>query len=267
MKVQFWGVRGSVAWATQASMGCGCNTPCVALSRDDGAGLILDAGSGIVGLGRTLTARQPPVPVLLTHYHWDHVQGLPYFGPLLGVGAAQAIYAPAFDDVDPRRLERLFEPPFFPTIGGDLVAHPVVRLIRAGAHSIGGFEIVAQPLNHPGGAFAYRIQGAQGALVYATDHELGNAEIDRALSTLVAGARVLILDAHYTPVESPAFKGWGHSNWRDAAAFAAANGVGRLWLFHHKPGRTDAELREIRDVARQTFPATEIAAEGVAFDV
>jgi len=114
MRVRFFGVRGSVPYATSASIGHGCNTPCIEVF-DEAADrlLILDAGSGIVGLGETLGADRRDVPILLTHYHWDHVQGLPFFAPLYRPGGAPTVWAPAlgrtFAD-----LETMFEAPFFP---------------------------------------------------------------------------------------------------------------------------------------------------------
>ena len=148
-----------------------------------------------------------------------------------------------------------------------LPARPVVRLVEAGDVSIGGFSIRALPLNHPGGAFAYRMAGAAGDLVYATDHEFGDTAIDEALGAFASGARALILDAHFTPDELPAHQGWGHSSWRQCAEFAAAHGVGHLWLFHHRPGRTDPEMAAIEAAARAIFEATTAAREGITFEI
>jgi ribonuclease BN (tRNA processing enzyme) len=124
-----------------------------------------------------------------------------------------------------------------------------------------------QPLNHPGGAFAYRIKGTTGDVVYATDHEFGNADIDLALAHFAVGARALVLDSHFTPEELRTHKGWGHSDWSQCARFAADCGAKSLWLFHHKPGRPDSEVREIEAAARQIFPETRAAKEGEGFEV
>src|SRR4030095_6653517 len=199
MKVRVWGVRGSIPWATRESIAYGCNTPCIEVTRDDGSRLILDAGSGIVGCRRS-TADRRGVSVLLTHYHWDHVQGLPFFSPMFDSAVTVTIHAPAFN-VDRRWIQRLFQSPFFPGPAGDLLMHCDLSFIPPGVHDIGGFEVRAQGLNHPGGAFGYRIRGADGDLVYATDHELGDPTIYRALSEFAAGAREVILDAQYTSEE------------------------------------------------------------------
>ncbi len=264
MRVRFWGVRGSVPWATQGSIGHGCNTPCVEIvDEPSGRRLILDAGSGIVGVGATLDA-VANIPIVLTHYHWDHVQGLPFFGPLYRAGCAVSVWAPAlgrqFADI-----ETMFESPFFPVPYDRLPSRPAIRMNAAGRAAINGFDVSAQPLNHPGGAFAYRIAGDNGDLVYATDHEFGNHDIDLALAHFSRGARVLILDSHFTPEETPAHKGWGHSDWSQCARFAKDCGADQLRLFHHKPGRPDDEMKEIESAARGLFAATCAAKEGDFF--
>ena len=268
MRIRFWGVRGSVPFATPRSIGHGCNTPCVEVrSERTGAVLVLDAGSGIVGLGETLDAAIVSIPILLTHYHWDHIQGLPFFAPFYRPGWKPTILAPIIGRADTEFVETIFQTPFFPVPFDNLESRPKVTLISARDFEIGGFHVSVQPLNHPGGAFAYRIKGDAGDLVYVTDHEFGDPQVDRALAAFSRGASAAILDAHFTPDELPAHKGWGHSSWQECVAFAAANGIGQLWLFHHKPGRTDEELAEIATRAQEIFPSTSAASEGTSFDL
>src|SRR5687767_952812 len=267
MRVRFWGVRGSVPYATSSSIGHGCNTPCVEVFDEaNDRLLILDAGSGIVGLGGTVAPWRHDVPIVLTHYHWDHVQGLPFFAPLYRQGVALAVWAPAlgrtFAD-----LETMFEAPFFPVPYDRLPSRPEINMVTTGETTINGFEISVLRLNHPGGAFAYRIRGAGGNLVYATDHEFGDPKIDAALGEFAANCSAIILDAHFTPEEMPAHKGWGHSDWSQCAAFASACGAEHLWLFHHKPGRTDDELKGIEAEARLLFASTDVAGEADSFMV
>jgi phosphoribosyl 1,2-cyclic phosphodiesterase len=266
LRVRFWGVRGSVPWATPDSIGYGCNTPCVEMTDEpSGRRLILDAGSGIVGVGATLTDAVE-IPIVLTHYHWDHVQGLPFFSPLYRPGCSVTVWAPAlgrqFGDI-----ETMFEAPFFPVPYDRLPSRPAIRMNEGGRVDINGFEVYAARLNHPGGSFAYRITGSRGDVVYATDHEFGNADIDLGLAHFSRGARTLILDAHFTPDECQAHKGWGHSDWAQAASFAKNCGAKELRLFHHKPGRTDSEMVEIEAAAQKIFTATRAAREGDVFDV
>jgi ribonuclease BN (tRNA processing enzyme) len=111
------------------------------------------------------------------------------------------------------------------------------------------------------------VRGTIGDVVYATDHEFGDPRFDEPLAEFVKGAAAIILDAHYTPAELPQYRGWGHGDWRTCAEFAAANDVGALWLFHHKPGRSDEELVEIRTSAQRIFAATDTASEGEALQL
>lgn len=268
MLVRFWGVRGSVPWATPGTIGHGCNTPCLELSDEQtGSTLILDAGSGIVGLGVALHGEPRDLPILLTHYHWDHLQGLPFLEQIYQPGWTPRIVAPRFEGHDPAWVETIFGSPFFPVPVQHLPNRPKIEFIGPGARSIGGFQVSAQLLNHPGGALAYRVRGATGDLVYATDHEFGDARCDARLAEFAHGASALVLDAHFTPDEIAAHAGWGHSDWRTCAEFAARHEIGRLWLFHHKPGRTDNELAKMTQSARRIFPGTDSAAEGTSLDL
>jgi phosphoribosyl 1,2-cyclic phosphodiesterase len=265
MQVRFWGVRGSVPWAIPAAIGHGCNTPCLEVTDvQTGATIIFDAGSGIVGLGQKLGASPREQPIILTHYHWDHIQGLPFLEQLFEPGWKPRIFAPAFEHVDAAWVNTIFESPFFPVPYDHLPNPPTVELIEAGEMRVGGFDVSSIHLNHPGGALAYRIRGNTGDVVYATDHEFGKPDFDERLAEFARGAAMIILDAHFTPAEIPRYRGWGHSDWRRSAEFTAANDIGGLWLFHHKPGRTDEELIRIRTDAQRVFRATETASEGEA---
>jgi phosphoribosyl 1,2-cyclic phosphodiesterase len=268
MLVRFWGVRGSVAWATAGSIGHGCNTPCVEVSdARTNSVIVLDAGSGIVGLGHALGNDARGIPILLTHFHWDHTQGLPFFEPLYKKGWKPEIWAPRLRNIDVAWVETIFDSPFYPVPYHALPARPNLRLVPEHELELGGFLVRGMMLNHPGGSSAYRIVGEKGDLVYATDHEFGDEAIDRALGIFAHGARVMIMDAHFTPEELSVHKGWGHSSWHQCAEFAARHHVGDLRLFHHKPGRGDVEMHAIVNEARRIFPNTHAAREGDSIDV
>lgn len=268
MQIRFWGVRGSVPWATPSTIGHGCNTPCLELTDErTGNTLIFDAGSGIVGLGSALKGEPRDLPIVLTHYHWDHLQGLPFLAQLYQPGWTPQIFAPRFESHDPAWVETIFRSPFFPVPVEHLPNRPQIEVIGPGEMRIGGFELSAMALNHPGGSLAYRVRGNTGDLVYATDHEFGDPAHDEALADFARGASALVLDAHFTPDEIAAHQGWGHSDWRQCAEFAASHDIGGLWLFHHKPGRSDEELVRIRSDARRVFKATETAGEGEALQL
>lgn len=267
MRVRFRGVRGSVPFSVPAATGHGCNTPCLELEDErTGAVLILDAGSGVVGVDLASLGEPRPISMLLTHYHWDHLSGLPFFAGLYQPAWPFALYTPALQAHDPGWLDALFKSAFFPVPYERLPNRPRVEVIGAGRVDVPGFDVTALPLNHPGGCLAYRIAHPDGDLVYATDHEFGNPAFDEPLAEFVAGAAAVVLDAHFTPEERPLFADWGHSDWRQCAEFAAATGVGRLWLFHHKPGRPDSELEAIAASARRIFPRTDTAREGITFN-
>ena len=255
-------------WTIPASIGHGCNTPCIEVTDEDtGDTLVLDAGSGIVGLGPAIAGPPRELPIILTHYHWDHLQGLPFLSQLYAPGWTPRVFAPKLQDARADWLDTLFQSPFFPVPPDRLPNRPLVEMFGAGALNIGPFELTALPLNHPGGAMALRVRGLTGDVVYATDHEFGDPAFDEPLAAFAADAAVLILDAHFTPDEFPQHRGWGHSDWRQCAEFASRVNAGGLWLFHHKPGRTDEALVRIRADAQRIFRATETASEVEALQI
>ena len=228
---------------------------------------MLDAGSGIAGLLETLGPEPTHVQILLTHCHWDHIEGLAKFVPLVRAGWAPHIWAPAFAPNERAPLDAFFGafPSSTRTAGASFL--PEMTLVEPGEFEVGSFHVRAVPLRHPGGALAYRITGRTGDLVYISDHEFGDPAIDEALPPFALNSGATVLDACFLPDELPSRAGWGHASWRQAVSFASATGAGQLWLFHHDPARTDAELVEIERSARRVYPATRVAREGDTFRI
>jgi phosphoribosyl 1,2-cyclic phosphodiesterase len=262
--LRFWGVRGSTPTPVARNLGYGGNTACVEiLQQDEDAVHILDAGSGIRALGAAIAARpQQPgaIHIFFTHFHWDHLQGLPFFAPLFAPHSRIVFHSVHPPQMLHEILSRQMAAPFFPVDFSGLAAQLEFRQI-ASPQSLGSVTLETFPLHHPQGSVGYRISDARRTLVYATDHEHGNAAMDRSLSEVARDADVLVHDAQYTPGEYPLRKGWGHSTWQEATAVAAEAKVAQLVLFHHDPDRDDRALDEIVALARHVFPQTVAARE------
>jgi phosphoribosyl 1,2-cyclic phosphodiesterase len=268
-RIRFWGVRGSIASPGPETAAVGGNTSAVELELDGGT-ILLDAGTGLRELGRARMRHKRAVEatLLLSHLHWDHIQGLPFFGPLYDPATRLAICGPGAAELGlPETLLAQMSAPVFPVRWTDLPADIEHRTVRAGSRfAAAGARIRCARLNHPGGVMAYRIDHGGRSVVYATDTEPYRC-VDPALVRLAEGADVLIHDAQYTPEEYPSRVGWGHSTWEDAVETALAAGVGKLVLFHHDPDRSDAAVEAIERAARARFPETIAAREGLEIEL
>jgi phosphoribosyl 1,2-cyclic phosphodiesterase len=266
------GVRGSLPTPDSSNLGFGGNTCCLEVILSERRRLLLDCGSGLLSVTAGLpvgTASEPlEFDVFLTHYHIDHLQGLPFFPPLFDPHSRFTFYGFPDPELGVRAaVEGLFRPPWFPvSLDKTRAAKRFVKLDDIPLR-VGGLTVSAARLNHPQGVTGYRLEGERGSLVLATDIEHGEPESDARLCSLAAGADVLVHDAQYTPEEYEQHRGWGHSTWRQAVETAGKAGVSRLVLFHHDPARSDAALQAIVDEARKTFPAVEAAREGMTFSI
>lgn len=296
LTIKFWGVRGSHPVAGPGTVQFGGNTPCVEINAGEQV-IILDAGTGIIGLGRDLLrrARQANKPVraalFFSHLHHDHTQGYPFFAPAFVPSTRLELFGPGiFDQTLEEALSHVLTPPVFPLRLADQAAvksfyniHESNIVILSGEKTTitDSASASAQDSSdatrvrllrssaHPGGVANYRLDWRGLSVVYATDIE-GYVDTDRRLAAFARGADVLIHDAQYSDEHYcglaaglPATQGWGHSTARMAAGVAQAAQVGQLVLFHHEPGYNDEILKGIESKAAQHFASTRAAFEGL----
>lgn len=281
MQVRFFGVRGSVPTPGSATVRYGGNTVCVEARLADGTVLIFDAGTGIRELGKVLLAERHtgPYSLLLTHVHWDHIMGLPFFGPLWHRETTVNILPLANDaHQDSARRRSLFDGVHFPVRGSDIPARLELKEPAAREWRIGSARIQRAALNHPGGAQGFRVDDDDGSsLAYLTDNELSpagsGAPATDALARFAAGASILIHDAQYEEHEMDDKRGWGHSSLESVLELGDKAETPHLVLFHHDPDRDDAALdafgRRAREHLGRTRRATSVtvAHEGLVLQL
>jgi phosphoribosyl 1,2-cyclic phosphodiesterase len=264
LQVRFWGVRGSIPTPLAANLGHGGNTSCVQIldPSDPAITFIFDAGTGIHTLGPSLVHDAVHnIHLFLTHFHWDHIQGLPGFVPLFVPHNTLTFYSSHGRHELRRVLQAQMAAPYFPVEFDHLTSTRHFEHLER-TTTINGLTIEPFALHHPGGATGFRISRGNSTIVYATDHEHGNPAADARLLAAATNADILIYDAQYTPEVYPHRIGWGHSTWLEATKLANAANVQQLVLFHHDPHHSDAALEAIVAQARQHFPNTTAATEG-----
>lgn len=272
MLLRFWGTRGSIATPGPTTIGFGGNTSCVEVVTNSGVRFIFDCGTGARPLGAHLMANAPkPISgvILLSHTHWDHIQGFPFFAPLFVPGNSFMVCGPQGANSSlPEVLSGQMEFTYFPVELAQLGARLEYKDLTEGVHEEKGIRISTQFLNHPAIALGYRIEADGASLLYLCDHEPywenlwhsdsepGKLESilhegDRRHALFMQNADVVIHDAQYTPEEYPAKKNWGHSTYSYVTQLAAAANVKRLFLTHHDPTHSDAFLEDIERKAQE----------------
>ena len=258
-KITFWGVRGSIPTPGQDTVGVGGNTSCVEI-RADGEHIILDAGSGLRPLGRALTkefgARPLETTVLITHTHWDHIQGFPFFVPAYDPANSVRIlgYEGARNDLQ-ATLAGQMESPYFPIALAQMPGNIVIEELKSLDFKIGPIVGSACHVNHPGVCVGYRLDTSAGSICYIPDHESGpenedgpasiEGAMEQSVVEFIRDADVVIMDAQYTAEEYKKHVGWGHGCLDDVVRVALKSNVKQLFLFHHDPSHDDEFLAEM----------------------
>ncbi len=254
IRLRFWGTRGSIATPGPSTVRYGGNTACVEARGPGGELVVFDAGTGLRELGNHLHQERLDgepllVHLLISHLHWDHIQGLPFFRPAYDPRTRLTIYGPA----QRRSLRDLLglglDDPFFPVDLDALPAQPTIRELRdAESFELGSLRIRTAPLQHPSPCLGFRIEAGRRAIVYATDTEDAFSDRKNPVADLAAGADLLIHDAQY--LDADRRPGWGHSTVEAAIDVALAAKVRTLVLYHHDPDRGDDALDAIGVLAQ-----------------
>jgi phosphoribosyl 1,2-cyclic phosphodiesterase len=273
VRLKFWGTRGSIGVPGGDTLRYGGNTTCVEV-RADGEIILLDAGSGIRPLGRALQKEFGAKPIrlsmLVTHAHWDHIQGLPFFAP--AYNKKNEICILGYNGVDTSFSEILAEPmkaPFFPIAIRELSDTIDIKALKEMTLSIGKVQVRARFVNHPGVCAGYRLLTSGGSIAFLPDHEPYDflhsarqnnmtpeqikktaADEEAGLIEFLHGSDILILDAQYTDDEYQRHIGWGHGSISSAVSLALEAEVHKLVLFHHDPNHDDAMVDKMLESAR-----------------
>ena len=269
MQVRLWGVRGSTPTPDRGFLRYGGNTPCLEFRTDSGNIFILDCGTGLRQLGKALDQefKRRPIQarVFISHYHWDHIQGIPFFSPLYKERNRFVFHGfPLRGESVRAALEGQMADPYFPVEMGVMKAqrHFIGIEEETNAH-FDDLTVTTLNLHHPQGCLGFRIECGGKVFTYASDNEPGDRQGDENVRRLAEGADIFLYDAHFLPREMKMRIGWGHSTWQEGVRIAKEVGVKKLLLFHHDPDRTDRAIDEIVRSARRQFKSTVAAREGL----
>lgn len=266
MKLEFLGVRGTAPVSGEDKNKYGGHTLCSSLNTSDGEWLIIDLGTGIKKLGDRLLREGGEEPqnlhLLLTHFHLDHIMGLPFFVPLYSSKVTLNFYAVCSPEETEKYLSGLMAGRYFPLEFSETPSKKIFKKIPDKDFNIGGARISHCPLHHPQGNVSFKIQENNKQIVFATDTEHPEKGIDKRLALFAQEADILVYDAMYTPEEyESSRRGWGHSTWLEGTKIAKEARVRNLYLSHFSPDYSDEQIDEIIALAREKFSRSHGARE------
>jgi phosphoribosyl 1,2-cyclic phosphodiesterase len=267
MRIHVWGARGSVPCFSKKKNHFGTNTPCIEVNFSEQDRLILDAGTGLVSMGNYLSEhgfhKTENLNIFLSHFHWDHIQGLPFFNPVFYKEATINIYGK-------EGIEMVFSSqmitPFYPVPFGQLPAKIKAVHLDSPIELLGA-TITPFEVNHPQGCIGYRIEHKGKIVVYATDTEPDGGKLDDVLIEHSKNADLLIMDSNNSPEEALERKGWGHSTWKDCIDVASKAKVKKVLLFHHDPFHDDNLVFQKEAFAQRELKQSFSAFEDMQVDI
>ena len=269
LHLRFWGVRGSIACPSASHTRYGGNTSCLEVSAGD-TSIILDAGTGIRPLGHSFQERGiQSAHLLLTHSHWDHINGFPFFGPAFAKGYEFQIKSGHLkqDSIRDILAGQMTQPTFPVPLEAMQASLEFEDFVAGDDFSLApGVDVKTTALNHPNGATGYRIEHGGKSLCYITDTEHVPGKPDENILALIEGADLVVYDSTYTEDEFPSKVGWGHSTWQEAVRLSKAANVKKLAIFHHDPEHDDKFMDKIAAEARAEWDGAIVAQEGMIID-
>jgi phosphoribosyl 1,2-cyclic phosphodiesterase len=272
MRIRFWGVRGTIPAPGPDTVRLGGNTACIDVLTSDKQLIVIDAGSGIRRLGIALAEEYPGRivgTILVSHTHWDHIQGFPFFEPLIGPHSRQNRFVIVGQKRVGRQLENVLAgqiiEPYLPFAFKELAADIHVKEVSGGENVVIGDDTIIRvaELRHPGGCLGFRIENNDLVFAYCTDSSHADGQLTENVLELARGADLLVHDAQYSVDQREEFPDYGHSSWLEAVRVAVAAKVGCLALFHYDPNASDDYMESVLTKAREIFPRTILSQEGM----
>ena len=270
--MRFWGVRGSTPTDDPDKTDVGGNTSCVEVRANDGSYIIFDAGTGIRNLGHQIAKEHDSayeINLFLSHTHWDHILGFPFFAPIHQSFATVNIYGPERAGLSlEKSILGLFQTPYFPFGPDDIQANITFTELNSSETTLGsGFTMASSPHPHPNGALSYRLALGNRTIVFVTDVEHTKDNLSKGVIEISKDADFLIHDAHFTAEDLPEHRSWGHSSWEECIEVAKQAGAQIVYLFHFSPDYSDETIAIMERTAQSEFANTFASRQGLTIEI